>query len=490
MGRKKKELFKVVIPNSLLGLVGLNDSSEVSNYKLAHFISILTHHIYSNYPDGGYYLKKPLTSVYLGTLYNKRYLSEVIVPLKQVGIIQVNDSYSTDLGFCKEYGFNKDIIQEVIDEGYTEVYITKNTLINRINEWQRETLSRQIKKYPFIETEADMLLNLSVDTTALEQLYSQRIEDIRQSNEKKKKLAITNARRHKEEVLQLTEARDLLDARVRYISGRVYHPFVNCPREYRKAVVDEQGQPYEEVDLRSSQAVFLCKVIAVALKHRLFTLRLHQPAIAVDRIIEQIIPHLNEPINLLEEDVYPSDFTAFIRAVFLDDIYEDASPKNLSQTASKQLNTETLEIGGYRRVSGAKNLIGEERERAKKKFFKEIFFNYFNKENSGSEQQLSVSSEYLKDFYQNYPSVAEFCRICAAQSGEKKKKSRDLALLLQQTESKFFHELLSAALSKLEPFNYFVVHDAVYVPQKHQEAVIEACNGVAVKSFGVSPQFR
>ena len=53
MGRKKKELFKVVIPNSLLGLVGLNDSSEVSNYKLAHFISILTHHIYSNYPTVG-----------------------------------------------------------------------------------------------------------------------------------------------------------------------------------------------------------------------------------------------------------------------------------------------------------------------------------------------------------------------------------------------------------------------------------------------------
>ena len=101
MGRKKKEFFKVVIPNSLLHLIGLVDDNEASNYKLAHFISILTHHIYSNYPNGGYYLKKPITSVYLGKLYNKRYLSEIITPLKQDGIIEVNDSYSTDLGFCK-----------------------------------------------------------------------------------------------------------------------------------------------------------------------------------------------------------------------------------------------------------------------------------------------------------------------------------------------------------------------------------------------------
>jgi hypothetical protein len=491
MGRKKRrQLFKVVIPISLLGLVGLNEELEAANYKLAHFISILTHHIYSNYPNGDYYLKKPLTSVYLGMLYNKRYLSEVITPLKQDGIIEVNDSYSTDLGFCKEYGFNKGIIQEVIDEEYTEVYITKNTLINRINDWQRETLNRQIKKYRFIETEADMLLNLSIETTALEQLYSQRIEDIKQSSDKKKKLAITNATRHKEEILQLTEARDLLDARVRYISGRVYHPFVQCPREYRKAVVDEQGEPYVEVDLRSSQAVFLCKVIAVALKHRLITFEFGEQATASDNLIEQIIPLLDEPVNILEQGVIPSDFTAFVSAVFLDDIYEDASPKNISQSASVQVVEDVYGVGGYARVSGAKTLVGEARKEAKEQFFKDIFFNYYNKENYGVKGQLSISSEYLEHFAKTYYTVYEFCRICALQSKEGKKKSRDLALLLQQTESKFFHELLPAVLKELEPFNYFVVHDAVYVPQKHQEAVINSCNKLSTTFFGVAPMFR
>ena len=488
MGRKKKELFKVVVPNSLLHLIGLVDDNEASNYKLAHFISILTHHIYSNYPNGGYYLKKPITSVYLGKLYNKRYLSEIITPLKQDGIIEVNDSYSTDLGFCKEYGFNKDIIQEVIDEKFTEVSITKNTLIYRIKDWQRETLSRHIKKYRFIESEADMLLHLNINKDVLEQLYQQRITDIRESDDKKK-LAISNSTWHKEDILLLTEAKDLLDARVRYIKGRVYHPFVNCPREYRKAVVDDEGQPFVEVDLRSFQAVFLCKVIAVALKHKLITFKVGKKAVASDKLIEQIIPLLDEPINVLEEGVYPSDFRAFVSAVFFDDIYEDANPENISQNAYIQVGDEVYLTHSSARVSGSKTLVGEARDQAKRQFFKDIFFNYYNKENYGVKGQFSISSEYLEDFAKTYYTVYEFCRICASQSKEKK-KSRDLALLLQQTESKFFHELLLAAIKELEPFNYFVVHDAIYIPKKHRLAVIKACNNLSVKFFGVMPEFR
>lgn len=488
MGRKVNR-FRCIIPNSLVDYVGTDSSGIASKYKIAHFLSILTNHILSNYPDGDYYLKKPITSEYLSFLYTLRYTKQVVFPLRTDGVIEVNDSYSTDLNFCKEYGFNKDIIQEVIREEYTEVYITKNTLINRINEWQRETLSRQIKQYRFIGSEADMLLHLNIDTSALEQLYQQRVIDIKTSDKPNKKLAITNATRHKEEILQLTEAKDLLDARVRYISGRVYHPFVNCPKEFRKAVVDDEGKLYVEVDLRSSQAVFLCKVIAVALKHKLITFEYGKQAKASDNLIEQIIPLLDEPINVLEEGVYPTDFRAFVSAVFLDDIYEDANPENISQNAYMQVDDEVYLVHSSARLSGSKTLVGEQRDKAKRLFFKEIFFNYFNKENYGVKGQLSISSEYLEDFAKTYFTVYEFCRISAYQSKEKK-KSRDLALLLQQTESKFFHELLPAVLTEIEPFNYFVVHDAIYVPQKHQEAVIKACNQLSDEFFGVTPNFR
>ena len=59
-----------------------------------------------------------------------------------------------------------------------------------------------------------MLIHLNIDTVVLQQLNEQRLRDIRTSV-KSKKLAVTNSLRGKEEILQLLEAQDLLDARVR-----------------------------------------------------------------------------------------------------------------------------------------------------------------------------------------------------------------------------------------------------------------------------------
>jgi hypothetical protein len=488
MGREIRKLF-MCVPQGVIKYLDVKADGKALKYKQAHFLSILTHHIQSSYPSARAFYFKDISSTYLKHHYTTDYIHSVITPLLDCELINVDDSYSTVLHFPISYRLSNALIKEVIDGNTSIIYIRSKPLIGKIEKWRRTTLSLQVNKYSFIESEADMLLHLNIDTSVLEQLYEQRKIDIQQSNKPNKKLSITNATRHKEEILQLTEAKDLLDAKVRYISGRVYHPFVNCPKEFRKAVVDEQGQPYVEVDLRSSQAVFLCKVIAVALKHKLITFKVGKQAIASGNLIEQIIPLLDEPISVLEEGVYPSDFRAFVRAVFFYDIYEDANPENISQNAYMQVDDEVYLVHSSSRMSGSKTLVGEQRDDAKRLFFKEIFFNYFNKENYGVKGQLSISSEYLDNFKKTYYTVYEFCRICALQSKERK-KSRDLALLLQQTESKFFHELLPAVLTELEPFNYFVVHDAVYVPQKRQEAVIDACNKLSAEFFGATPKFR
>ena len=479
----------MVVPQGVIKYLDITADCQALEYKQAHLLSILTHHIQSSYPSARAFYFKDISSAYLKQHYTTDYLKSVITPLRDSELIEVDGSYSTELHFPMSYRLSNALIKEVIDGNTTLIYITSKPLIGKIEKWRRTTLSLQVNKHSFIASEADMLLHLDINTSALEQLYEQRVADIKLSDKKNKKLAITNATRHKEEILHLTEAKDLLDARVRYISGRVYHPFVNCPKEFRKAVVDDEGQPYVEVDLRSSQAVFLCKVIAVALKHKLITFEYGEQAEASDNLIEQIIPLLDESINVLEEGVYPSDFRAFVSAVFFDDIYEDANPVNISQNAYMRVGDEVYLVHSSTRISGSKTLVGEQRDQAKRQFFKDIFFNYYNKENYGVKGQLSISSEYLEDFAKTYFTVYEFCRICAYQSKEKK-KSRDLALLLQQTESKFFHELLPAVFKELEPFNYFVVHDAVYVPQKHQEAVIDACNKLSAEFFGATPKFR
>ncbi len=485
---RKKEKFYLYIPDSLYDYAGVKDTGEATSYKVAHFLSILTHHVYINYPNAKAYWKKDISSDFLKKMYvASSYMVKVITPLIEEGIVISDGSYLVD-NFPKSYGLNRTLVEEIIQGKYSRVFITSNSLIRKIDDWRRKTLSLQIKKYPFIEKEAEMLLHLNIDGAVLKQLFDSRVEAIQHTDYKNKQLAMNNAVRGQEEIVALTEAKDLLDARVRYSSGRVYHPLVNCPKEFRTAVVDDHNQPYVEIDLRSSQAVFLCKVIAVALKHRLFTLRLNEPALAVDNLIERIIPLLDEPVNVYEEGIFPGDFRAFVGAVFLDDIYEDASPENLAQTASKQLSEDIEHTCGYSRISGMKNLVGEEREKAKKKFFKEIFFNYFNKENAELNRDRLVSSAYLDSFYKSYPTVAEFCRICAAQSEEKKKKSRDLALLLQQTESKFFHDMVSTAIKK--PFNYFIVHDAVYVPKEYKDYILGICSAQSKIYFGAVPLFR
>ena len=51
MGRKVNR-FRCVIPNSLVDYVGVDSRGYTSRYKVAHFLSILTNHIMSNYPSG------------------------------------------------------------------------------------------------------------------------------------------------------------------------------------------------------------------------------------------------------------------------------------------------------------------------------------------------------------------------------------------------------------------------------------------------------
>ena len=126
----------------------------------------------------------------------------------------------------------------------------------------------------------------------------------------------------------------------------------------------------------------------------------------------------------------------------------------------------------------------------REQFFKEIFFNYFNKENYGVKGQLSISSEYLEDFAKTYYTVYEFCRICALQSKEGKKKSRDLALLLQQTESKFFHEKIRSKIDDPINIKYMVVHDAIYCSGKDSEILLSILKSASEDYFGIIPNFN
>ena len=143
---RKKQKFYLYIPDSLYQYAGVRETGEATSYKVAHFLSILTHHVYINSANAKAYWKKDISSEFLKKMYvAKSYMAEVIYPLIEEGIVISDGSYSVDK-FSKSDGLNKTLVEEIIQGKYSVVFITSSTLINKINEWRRKTLSLQMEK--------------------------------------------------------------------------------------------------------------------------------------------------------------------------------------------------------------------------------------------------------------------------------------------------------------------------------------------------------
>lgn len=454
--------------------------------KRIHFISLLTHHITSQYPDGKYFLKKPVDSTFLQYHYSNNYLEEVLEPLLESGFVKVNDSYSTSLHYSKQYGLSKGLMESVINGDLNKVQLKRKSLVKRIYSWNRGSQKRQFNEYSFLEKEAEMLIHLNIDSDILESQYNKRLSDKRDETEDFKRFQLEY---QKESILKLKDARDLLDSNIRLISGRVYHPLVNCLKEFRKAVVDDNGESYVEIDLRSSQAVFLCKVIAVAISNGLMVQSKNGNFEFEDDLLTKVESLLTSDFQPIDSGAYPIDFVQFWADVFYSDIYCEASVLMLKYFQGREYKSGVHEgrIKVVPNILYIDDSLDVPRKEAKETFFKDVFFNYFNKENSIKSE---FSSEFITLFYQRFPTVFEFNREAARQSNEFKKKSRDLALLLQKAESIFFHQMVPEHLSLKNEFNYFVVHDGIYAPKEYAYVIAMATRNASKEYFSRVPYYR
>jgi hypothetical protein len=131
MGEDVRALVICIIPVEVDGILNIGLKPHISEKRI-HFISILTHHILSQYPEGQYYLKKPVDRTFLKHHYSNNYKSEVLEPLLKSGLIEVNDSYSTSLHYSKQYSLSKDLIESVINGKLKKIQLARKTLVNRI----------------------------------------------------------------------------------------------------------------------------------------------------------------------------------------------------------------------------------------------------------------------------------------------------------------------------------------------------------------------
>ena len=474
MGRRKEVIVRgVSVPKSTIEWLG-----EPLLYKQAHFLSMLSRHIIQRSSEYKAHFYKPIDFIYLKHHYGDNYLAKVITPLVANEWIEVDHKYSADGHKCKGYRLTQTLRKEVMDLGLDTVKIHKATFIKRIDAWNTKRTRRQLLEHPFLLREAEALASLPLCLNSLKHIYEGLLLDEKNTPDTYSNVKSTNIAQlysYWKQIQMLGKATEPMDTGIYYKLGRVYHPLVLSRRRFRDAVLDDNGNPFTEVDLRASQAVFLCKVMTIAFDLGLMKMYRDKAPVFADNLIETLTEHINSPCDIFNKKGKPTDFMAFCSAVIHDDLYEDVSPKHLKPSSM--------------RIAGAANLSPEERKGAKEKFFKDIFFYRFKHENSRKTEELSISSEYLQSFNDMYPSVFWFCKECARQSKEYK-SSRDLSLLLQAAEGSFFHKALIDAIYKTAEIPFFIVHDAIYVADKHKDLVITTANEVAIKELGASPKFR
>lgn len=451
--------FEVKVPVGVVEFLG--GLKSPASQKQAHFLGLLAHKIVLNYPDGDWRLPKEVSRRFLCHHYTTNYSTTVIKPLINGGFIVKYGSYQVGRN-AMSYSLSPALRNDVLKGDLIKVALKKATLITRILSWRKESQKRQYEKHPFLLAEAKMLLALKVDEDVLEEALQERIRMIQTSSKYKKKgLAIEQSYAAKGRVSRLGKAKSLDEVGIKYISGRVYHPLVNCPKEFRSAIVDEDGKPWVEIDLRSSQLVFLQRTLSLALENKLVVLN-NGKLTCESNLLQKLDALLVKKHGFQTPEAMrglPLDFVQFSVDVFEGDFYDINSvsakkrpkPIPLVPYEGQDIFPGSIRIG---------KLPTRVRGELKKNFFRDILFSHHNKVSQSS-------SKFVQNFSSRYPTVYGFIVTCAQQS-KALKKSRDLSLFLQKHESHFFHKNISLLLQQ-ENIQHYIIHDAVYLDSQNYD---------------------
>ncbi len=247
--------------------------------------------------------------------------------------------------------------------------------------------------------------------------------------------------------------------RAHYASGRIHTPLCNVPRDFRKFILPKNGDALVEIDLKSAQLVFLCVAMRSIIRRR--------ARYGGESFHQEVI---DDRFDLLERDgTTPSDIYAFMSSVLFDDIYT-------------MLHEDMLQ--GEYIISNRKQrrLPKQERDAMKKKAFRDILFSPNPVHPRGAK-----GLRYL--VWREYPSVMEFIHQFNELS-TRKKRSSELAVMLQELEGNFFNHHLMELFSWAEVgMGVFVVYDALFIPESYTENVLGWCAGMSKQRYGVEFRF-
>ena len=476
----KKEVFKPIyrlFPSSLEEKF----SSGEFDVKALFLVSELSHEVLKREGPQRHLPQDRNRDFLRGTLSNS--YRSVVEELRDAGIIQVRlselgkESYSTEHHHSKQYSLTKKYRDELIQDGVSGMKITDHRQLKRIHNFFSRSTENLLKEHDWLKAEVEALKRLHFQKDLADR-FLREVVDRQEFRGEPLTQGVHQALQKSINDADIVLNSDQLP-HVSIKHGRVFHKLVNVHKELRDFITTNTGEKVVELDMKSAQWVMLCKALAHKHKHEY-----------TSNLIEKLEKHIDLPIDILatlpdksvpivkENDSRltvrwtPTDSHYLARTVLFDDIYTELGLLNTTDS--------------YVVPSGYKHPL---RKLAKQESIAETLYSYFtHPEKDVTEDGWDVRSirSVMRD---TYPTVYDFLVQCAQESGSKK-RSRDLAVLLQNYEGQFFHRVLQERLKKaLEGCGYVIIHDAVFVPESKAEKALQVAKKAASEWFGALQVF-
>ncbi len=333
--------------------------------------------------------------------------------------------------------YRSEIIQDILIGYWAE---KGSTLSRRLNRNRKRICELGIAAYPILTREFGWLKKIKFDTN--------RADSLQEKFETTGKRGLKTYNRYSAIRFEIDKHAlshlHLGDFYFNYNGVRLTTPVTNTMKELRGCLKDEFGNYFIEVDLRSSQLVFLCKAVQVCIDNK---------------ITSDYYKHLNEYVRAninvgISAENRHDDIGAFIRHVITGDFYKELYQlEQLYQRTWKNENTYLQSKSSF--ITDRKEFKAI-RSQFKEAVLKEIIFNYHTR-------KKNVPS-LVDAFGESYPQTLSLIKGLAQESNGRK-KSANLARITQSYEAFFFHEYaLNLLEEKFPQRTFYVVHDSIGIP--------------------------
>lgn len=458
-----------VLPGSLREAV---DAGELGDKELFFLSELSGFALLQETRKAKYY--KACSRDWLYAVLTKSYRS-VIERLLEKELIEValniegKESYSTHHHKSKQYRLHPSLTEELLRGELLYHELKDKKILQRRFKWTEGGRKKLYERMPWLEEEIshmDGMIFLEKQATAFVREVHERMEFRGEPLSSSKSHSLLH---HLGQLCKMFEGEKACGVvKVGEKSGRVTHPLALCQKEMRRFVVTSDGQRMVEVDLKAAQWVFLVKAMGHA----------HLNDISSD-LKKRLEPFVSKSIDLKEihegGGLLAGQLAAFIRAVMTMDIYSELGW--LKESSS------------YVKVSG-EQLATEQRLDVKKESLADLLFDYHRKTDTAA---LHDSSErtLIAALARNYPMALDFIKQFADECLNRNRPSQDLSVFLQRSEAYFFHQRLREGLQQsFGKMPYFIVHDAVYVPENKSEEVVIMCKNALFSFMGLEGRWE